>query len=180
MRKRVIYTIILLGTAFYASAQSYSLRTNVVGLATTNLNVEASMTLNKKWSLHLPIQYNPFEFSNNRQFKNLYVAPGVRYWLLQSYIGSFIGLYGTAGTYSVGNLFGIKERYEGDGYGVSVSFGNAYQLSKRWNFEWEVGVGAVWLNQKKHEYHQCGDLLEKEHKWIFAPTRAALNFVYLF
>lgn len=71
------------------------------------------MTLNRKWSLHLPVQYNPFKFGRNRQFRNFYAAPGVRYWLLESYMGGFIGMYGTAGTYSVGNLFGNKYRYEG-------------------------------------------------------------------
>ena len=44
----------LLAFFLSVSAQSYSLRTNVIGLATTNLNLEASMTLNRKWSLHLP------------------------------------------------------------------------------------------------------------------------------
>jgi len=98
----------LLAFFLSVSAQSYSLRTNVIGLATTNLNLEASMTLNRKWSLHLPVQYNPFKFGRNRQFRNFYAAPGVRYWLLESYMGGFIGMYGTAGTYSVGNLFGNK------------------------------------------------------------------------
>lgn len=161
-------------------SQSYSLRTNIIGISSTNINIEASMTLNKKWSLHLPIQYCPFEFGDNRQFKNFYVAPGARYWLLQSYIGSFIGMYATAGTYSVGNLFGNKNRYEGDGYGFSVSFGKAYQLSKRWNFEWEIGAGAVWLIYDKYEARQCGDFISNYHGWKFLPTRAALNFVYLF
>lgn len=38
----------LLAFFLSVSAQSYSLRTNVIGLATTNLNLEASMTLNRK------------------------------------------------------------------------------------------------------------------------------------
>jgi len=130
----------LLAFFLSVSAQSYSLRTNVIGLATTNLNLEASMTLNRKWSLHLPVQYNPFKFGRNRQFRNFYAAPGVRYWLLESYMGGFIGMYGTAGTYSVGNLFGNKYRYEGEGYGVGLSIGKAYQIGRRWNLEWEAGV----------------------------------------
>lgn len=65
----------LLAFFLSVSAQSYSLRTNVIGLATTNLNLEASMTLNRKWSLHLPVQYNPFKFGRNRQFRNFYAAP---------------------------------------------------------------------------------------------------------
>lgn len=180
MKKRSFLLGSLLAFTLGVSAQSYSLRTNVLGLATTNLNLEASMTLGRKWSLHLPVQYNPFRFSKNRQFRNLYVAPGVRYWLLESYMGGFIGMYGTAGTYSVGNLFGSKYRYEGEGYGVDVSIGKAYQLSTHWNFEWEVGAGAVWLGYDKYLCKRCGDLVSKNHGWHFLPTRAAVNLVYLF
>jgi hypothetical protein len=75
MKKRSFLLGSLLAFTLGVSAQSYSLRTNVLGLATTNLNLEASMTLGRKWSLHLPVQYNPFRFSRNRQFRNLYVAP---------------------------------------------------------------------------------------------------------
>ena len=96
-KKKNLLLALLCCAGVTVSAQSYSLRTNVLGLATTNLNVEASMTLSRKWSFHLPVQYNPFKFSKNRQFRNFYVAPGVRYWLLQSYIGGFVGVYGTAG-----------------------------------------------------------------------------------
>ena len=147
----------LLAFFLSVSAQSYSLRTNVIGLATTNLNLEASMTLNRKWSLHLPVQYNPFKFGRNRQFRNFYAAPGVRYWLLESYMGGFIGMYGTAGTFSVGN-----------------------QIGRRWNLEWEAGAGAVWLAYDKYLCKRCGDLVGQEYGWHFLPTRAALNVVYLF
>lgn len=102
------------------------------------------------------------------------------YWLLQSYIGGFVGVYGTAGTYSVGNLFGSKYRYEGESYGVSISIGRAYQLSKSWNFEWEIGAGALWMDYDKYLCKRCGDLVSRKHEWAFLPTRAALNFVYLF
>lgn len=180
MKKRSFLWGSLLAFTLGVSAQSYSLRTNVLGLATTNLNLEASMTLGRKWSLHLPVQYNPFRFSRNRQFRNLYVAPGVRYWLLESYMGPFIGMHGTAGTYSVGNLFGSRYRYEGEGYGVGVSIGKAYQLSTRWNFEWEIGAGAVWLGYDKYLCKRCGDLVSKNYGWHFLPTRAAVNLVYLF
>lgn len=180
MNKRTFLLGSLLVCSLALSAQSYSLRTNILGLGTTNLNLEASMTLSRKWSLHLPLQYNPFRFSGNRQFRNLYASPGVRYWLLESYMGGFIGMYGTAGIYSVGNLFGSKYRYEGEGYGVGVSIGRSYQLGTRWNFEWEVGAGAVWLGYDKYQCKRCGDLVEKNYGWHFLPTRAALNLVYLF
>ena len=86
MGKKMFLCAGLLAFCLAVSAQSYSLRTNVIGLATTNLNIEGSMTLSRKWSLHLPLQYNPFKFGNNRQFRNFYAAPGARYWLLESYM----------------------------------------------------------------------------------------------
>ena len=180
MRKRAFLFCALAACALAVSAQSYLLRSNILGLATTNLNLEASMTLNRKWSLHLPVQYNPFKFGSNRQFRNFYAAPGARYWLLESYMGGFIGMYGTAGMYSVGNLFGSKYRYEGEGYGVGLSVGKAYQIGRRWNLEWEVGAGAVWLAYDKYLCKRCGDLVDSDYGWHFLPTRAALNLVYLF
>lgn len=95
-------------------------------------------------------------------------------------MGPFIGMHGTAGTYSVGNLFGSRYRYEGEGYGVGVSIGKAYQLSTHWNVEWEVGTGAVWLAHDKYLCKRCGDLVSKNYGWHFLPTRAAVNLVYLF
>ena len=88
MKKRSFLLGSLLAFALGVSAQSYSLRTNVLGLATTNLNLEASMTLGRKWSLHLPVQYNPFRFSRNRQFRNLYVAPVHTVWATSSAAGT--------------------------------------------------------------------------------------------
>lgn len=41
------------------------------------------------------------------------MGSGVRYWSLESYMGGFIGMYGTVGTYSVGNCPATSNRYEG-------------------------------------------------------------------
>ncbi len=179
-KKKIFLAAIFCGFALIGRAQSYSLRTNIVGLASANLNIEASMTLNRNWSLHVPLQYNPFIIHDRKQFRNFYMAPGARYWFLQSYIGSFIGMYGTGAVYSIGNLFGNKHRYEGSAYGLGVSFGHAYQLSRRWNFEWEVGAGLSWVKYKRFECYKCGDLLSREEGLRFLPNRVALNFVYLF
>ena len=106
----------------HANAQFYSIKTNLLGWATTNMNVEAGMTLNRKLSLHLPITYNPFVFKNNKRMQNLTVQPGVRYWFLESYVHGFIGVNGIASTY---HLSDKKYRYEGDAYGLGLSYGYA-------------------------------------------------------
>ena len=96
MLKKTLILVSLLLLPWTVSAQFYSLRTNVAALATGNLNAEFSMTLNRKWSVHLPLQYCPFKFNANRQWRNIYTSPGVRYWLRESYTGGFIGLHGVA------------------------------------------------------------------------------------
>ena len=67
MLKKTLILVSLLLLPWTVSAQFYSLRTNVAALATGNLNAEFSMTLNRKWSVHLPLQYCPFKFNANRQ-----------------------------------------------------------------------------------------------------------------
>ena len=145
MRKKFFFLGILLGVCLASPAQFYSARTNLIGLATGNINLEGSMTLNRRWSLHLPVQYNTFVFKDNRQFRNLTVMPGVRYWFVESYSNFFVGMNTLASGYSIGRIWN-KKRYEGEGYGIGLSIGKAYPLSKTWNIEWELGGAAVWAN----------------------------------
>ena len=119
MRKKFFFLGILLGVCLASPAQFYSARTNLIGLATGNINLEGSMTLNRRWSLHLPVQYNPFVFKDNRQFRNLTVMPGVRYWFVESYSNFFVGMNTLASGYSIGRIWN-KKRYEGEGYGIGL------------------------------------------------------------
>ena len=160
-------------------AQFYSARTNLIGLATGNINLEGSMTLNRRWSLHLPVQYNPFVFKDNRQFRNLTVMPGVRYWFVESYSNFFVGMNTLASGYSIGRIWN-KKRYEGEGYGIGLSIGKAYPLSKTWNIEWELGGAAVWARYNEYRCRECGAFLGRKHGWYLIPSRVALNMIYLF
>ena len=83
--------------------QDISIRTNLVGLSTLNLNIEPSITLGKekRWSLHLPVQYNPFILDSNKKMQNLTVMPGIRYWFLETYVKNYVGIYGVAANYHV-------------------------------------------------------------------------------
>ena len=79
MKRKILFIMTLFIIITTAKAQFYSARTNLVGLATGNINLELSMTLNRDWTAHIPVQYNPFVLNNNRQFRNLTAMPGVRY-----------------------------------------------------------------------------------------------------
>lgn len=177
--KEILFLGILLGVCLASPAQFYSARTNLIGLATGNINLEGSMTLNRRWSLHLPVQYNPFVFKDNRQFRNLTVMPGVRYWFVESYSNFFVGMNTLASGYSIGRIWN-KKRYEGEGYGIGLSIGKAYPLSKTWNIEWELGGAAVWARYNEYRCRECGAFLGRKHGWYLIPSRVALNMIYLF
>lgn len=162
-------------------SQFYSARTNIIGLVTGNLNAEFGMTLNKKISLHVPIQYNPFVYSKskNTKFQNLTVMPGARWWLHESFRDQFIGLSLVGTRYHIGNLFD-NYRYEGYGIGPGISFGWTYPMAPRWNFEWEVGVAALWTSYDKSVCKSCGYTYGHYYKWYVMPHKIAVNLIYLF
>ena len=80
------------------------------------------MTLNKKFSLHLPVQYNPFIYSksNNTKFQNLTVLPGVRYWFRESFRDPFVGFSVLASRYNIGNIWD-KYRYDLPRFGPTMT-----------------------------------------------------------
>jgi hypothetical protein len=166
--------------SFYSlSAQSYSIGSNLAGLATTNLNVEASMPIHHTMSLHFPVQYNPFTFSGGRRFQNLTLTPGVRYWLSGLYRGGFCGAHLLASRYHAGRLWD-SYRYDGLAFGAGLSVGYTWTLSGRWRFETEAGAGMLWTDYRKYRCKPCGAFLGREEGWHFVPTRVAANLLYLF
>lgn len=63
------------------------------------------MALSSHWSVHLPLQYNPFNLWNDGKLKNITVSPGVRYWMRETYgRGYFLGLHGVFSHFNAGGL----------------------------------------------------------------------------
>ena len=78
------------------NAQTFSVRTSLTMLATATPNVEVSLPLSKKVSLHLPVLYNPWVFEENSRFQQLTTMPGVRIWQQQCGVHYFWSFYGIA------------------------------------------------------------------------------------
>jgi hypothetical protein len=179
--KRILFLLLLCTlTAGEAIAQPYhSLSTNLAGWATASINLEGSISIRRKASLHLVTQYNPFVFSEGRRFQNLTLMPGVRYWFEGLHRKGFAGFHLLSSRYHVGNLWD-KYRYDGFALGAGLSLGWAYRLDKRWRFEWEVGGGALWTDYDKYRCKPCGAFLGHEAGFHLVPTRVAANIVHLF
>lgn len=129
----------------------------------------------------LPVQYNPFRLWDDGKLKNFTVQPGVRYWMRETYgRGCFIGLHGVFSIYNAGGLFGHRYRYEGTAFGGGLSAGLVRPLSRRWNLEFELGLGVVWADWERYRCVNCGKRTGKGSGVYVTPTRTAVNLVYLF
>lgn len=187
MRRIVRYCLLslflLLGGSLTSNlhAQFYSLQSNVLKLATTTFHVEGSMLLDKHWTLNMSVSYNPWNFSDTRKIKHFLIEPGVRYWFWQPYAGNFISMYAMGARYNVAwdNLLGGSYRYQGWGYGLGMTYGRSWLLSKRWNLEVEGGLGLLVAPYTKYRCEHCGDKVKSGTYYLPAP-KLAVNLIYLF
>ena len=176
--KRYLFVFFMIGAAFTCKAQFYSVKTNLLGLATTNLNLEGGVSIHRNWSLHLPVNYNPWVFGGNKRFQNITVQPGIRYWFLESFSQSFLSFNSMYSRFHLGGF--DKYRYDGWGAGGGLSYGYSKVLNKNWNIEFEGGIGCLWTRYTKYLCKKCGSPQERVEGLRVIPTKAAVSLVYLF
>jgi len=167
----------------------FSIKTNLLyGLAalTPNLGVEIGLT--SKTSLDLSVGWNPFNKEgteeSNKKLMHFLVKPEFRYWLCERSNGHFFGIHPFYVNYNISErkvplLFEKKYRYEGDGYGIGVSYGYHWMLSKHWGLEFNAGVGVAFMNYSKFNCQKCSDKLGDFKKKYFGPTSLGIKLVYI-
>ena len=159
----------------------FAIKTNALYWATTTPNLGFEVALAKKLTLDVSGNYNPWEFSKNRQIKHWLVQPELRYWLCERFNGSFFGLHGHYAEYNVSNLdlFGMGHyRYDGNLYGAGISYGYHWILNHRWSMEATIGAGYARLKYDKYECGECGEKLGHKTKNYFGPTKIGLSIIY--
>ncbi len=163
-----------------ATAQSFSLRTSITMLATATPNIEMSMPVSKKISVHLPVMYNPWIMKENSRFQQLTAMPGIRWWQQQCGVHYFCSFYAIASRYHVGGWLDSKYRYDGTGYGGGAGVGYSWVLSDHWNLDFEAGIGIIWA-----DYDKCG-WQSDSHRYgsykglRFIPTKLDISIAYFF
>lgn len=187
--RRFLWTLILvIGGVLYAGAQDFAIRTNALGWATTNLNMGAELRIADRWTGGLNLSYNPWTFNDNKKWKHIHVSPEARYWLCAAFAGHYVGANLLYAHYNAGNIrvpFGLApdlrtERHQGDLWGAGLFYGYSWMLSNRWNLEAEVGLGYVYARYKRYDCAKCGSYKGPDNRHMLAPTKAAINLVYLF
>ncbi len=163
-----------------------AIKTNLLDDATTSINLGFEMRLSDRWTIHLPVSYNPWKFSENRQWRHLSFAPEGRYWLGESFNGHFFGFHGLYSYFNAGNIdlpLGIwpdlKEyRYEGNLYGAGVAYGYQWIWGKRWGLEATLGMGYFYADYKQYDCANCGQQTGKGYKHYFGPTKTGVSLIF--
>ena len=75
------------------------------------------------------------------------------------------------------------KRYKGHAYGLGVSYGYAWMLSKRWNIALEAGVGLyrtkdTWRDPTVSDWED--EYIYRYRRWTLAPSKMELSFSYIF
>lgn len=187
--KQLIIAIVMLFSFNGISAQKAAIKTNIMADATTTMSLAAEIGTAPKNTLELYMHWNPWELSDGKLIKHLYLQPEYRFWFCEKFSGSFLGVHLHGGLF---NLAGIKlpfgmypglktHRYEGEFIGGGVSYGYQWVLSKHWNLEATLGAGYAYINYDRYQCGDCGKRLDKDNdKHYFGPTKAALSIVYVF
>ncbi len=172
-----VATVILVFMATICPAQKFGIRSNLAGIATGSLNVEVSMAVSDKITLHFPISWNPFTFKENKKIKHTATQPGIRLWQWHCYSGLFYGIQATGIVFNIG----IDEfRYYGSGVGGSLSVGYSKMLTKSLNIEGELGLGGGWIAYDKYQRQLCGEFEGSWRGYKIVPTRISLSILYIF
>ncbi len=176
MKKLVILIIILFISHTYCSAQKFGVGTDVISLTTATFNIEASLIVSKKLTLHLPLSWNPFTLKNNFKLKHIAIQPGIRWWFWHGYSEFYLGAHFLT---SIFNIAVSNERKEGWAGGISFTCGYAWMLNHM-NLEIEAGGGPIYTEYDKFEREICGDYLGTKKGVILFPTRLSCSLFFLF
>ena len=189
------YTLLLLlifGGTSHVHAQDFAIKTNIVYNATATINLGMEIGLAPKWTLDISGNFNAWSKNEQTKWKHWLAQPEARYWFCDRFSRHFIGVHAIAGAFNFGGInnnisflgtdFSVlkEKRYQGYAFGAGVAYGFAFMLSKHWNLELEAGFGYMYLDYDIFKCGDCGRRIGDANHHYVGPTKAAVNFVYLF
>ena len=98
----------------------------------------------------------------------------------EDFVGHFLVLHASWVDYRIGNR---RRTYDGRAYGIGISYGYAWILSKRWNLVVEAGAGLYRTRDTRRDpvTSDWGDrYIRHARRWTLAPSKLEVSFNYLF
>ncbi len=168
------------------SLPSWNIKTNLIADLTASMNLGFEFRTGGHTSLELVGQWNPFSFRDGMtEWRHWGVQPEFRYWTKETFRGHFFGLQGHYAFYNVGGLwngpftdFMHNNRFEGDLYGLGITWGHRWNFARHWGLEVTLGVGWAHKEYARYECKSCGSKLEDRSKDYFGPTEIGVNLIF--
>ena len=190
-KKITIVIFLLMVVCHSAFSQQVAVKTNLLYDAATTPNLGLEVGLDKKHTVQVFYGLNPWKFDHGEDqkfVKHWVVNPEFRHWFCHRFNGSFLGIHAFGGQF---NAYGVKPpfgwwdelrdyRHEGWFVGGGIAYGYQWVISRHWNFEASIGVGAAYIGYEKFNCGECGAKVDDGHKVYIGPTKAALSFLYMF
>ncbi len=163
----------------------WNIKTNLLYDATGTLNLGVEFRTGAKTSFDIPFNYNPWKFSDNRQWRHFLVQPEFRLWTREAFDGHFFGAHAHYAYYNVGNLphgpfseYMRDHRFEGWLAGAGISYGYRWNFNHWLGLEATIGVGYAYMEYEKFECQRCGEALGSASRHYFGPTKVGLSLVF--
>lgn len=180
---KYIYCILLTLLVHVSAHGQLAVKTNLLYDATATVNLGAELTVAPRWSVDLSGNLNAWILSDGKRWKHWLVQPEARYWFCDATAGHFVAAHLLGGQYNVGHIDigNLKDhRYQGWFGGAGVAYGYSWILGKHFNLEAELGIGWIHTRYDKYECFGCGKRTATRTRNYVAPTKAAVNIVYVF
>ncbi len=185
MRKSALVVILLFVISVTSRAQHVSVSTNALGWADYGtVNLSAGVSLSRHLSFEAGGRYNPFSFQRQsgltvrNQRKTAFA--GVRYWPWYVFSGWWMGVKGQWSEYSRTGIWRFAVD-EGTGYGIGLSTGYTWMISKRFNLDF--GIGGWGGRLYEHTlYHclKCMEIRESSPKNFIALDDVSVSLMIMF
>ena len=199
MLRRFLAIAVLLFLAIgTADAQKVAVKTNSLYWLTATPNVGFEFAMAPRWTFEIAGGYNPWTLDKeeNIKAKHFLVTPEIRYWFCESFQGHFIGINGN---YTQFNISGVDvpevffpvessgafldqlqySRCQGWAAGAGLVYGYAFPIARRWNMEFNAGLGWWYTVYDQFESRTCGLFQERVSRHVFGLTDIGISFIYM-
>lgn len=182
--KRIIILAICLLSGITASAQKWSVSTNVVDwINFGTVNVEASAAVAREVTLHASYRFNPWTYNVGEveQLQNRHHTAnmGVRWWPWHIYSGWWLGAGLQYQEYNRGGVLS-RESEEGDAYGADLAAGYTLMINRHLNLEFGLSLWGGWTDYTRYACTSCGKIVQDGEKWFARPNNLKVAVTWIF
>lgn len=187
MGRRMITLLVavLSFTCFRCVAQTVSISTNMLDYAMLGtLNVDASVSVARRWSVTAGAKYNPFTYRKadpDRQFqyRQQSYAAGFRVWPWHTLSGWWLSGKLRYQEYNMGGIFS-RETEEGDRFGTGFYAGYTHMLAPHLNLEFGFGFWTGLSVFRRYDCQVCGVTMDRGRKFFVLPDDLMISIAYVF